>query len=58
MCPACVPGDREMPSRRPAHNQCPLQLAESKRFHQQEYFEFPQRADIGTGPLNAHLAPS
>jgi hypothetical protein len=46
-----------MPSRRPAHNQRPLQLAESN-FHQQEYLEFPQRADIGTGPLNAHLAPS
>jgi hypothetical protein len=35
-----------------------FQLAESKRFHQQEYLEFPQRADIDTGPLNAHLAPS
>jgi hypothetical protein len=26
--------------------------------HQREYLEFPQCADIGTGPLNAHLAPS
>jgi hypothetical protein len=47
-----------MPSRRPAHNQHPLQLAESKRFHQQEYLEFPQCANIGTGPKNAHLATS
>src|SRR5262249_10324922 len=31
---------------------------ESKRFHQREYLEFPQRADIGTGPLNAHVTPS
>src|SRR5690242_15636244 len=85
---ASVPGDREMPSRRPAHgaeDQHPLQLAErnrltpgpvgqravrdfpasreapratpEQRLHQREILEFPQRADIGTYLLNAHLVP-
>jgi hypothetical protein len=85
---AGVPGDREMPSRRPAHgteDQHPVQFAKrnrlmpgpvsqralrdfpasreapraapEQRFHQREFLEFPQRADIGTGLLNAHLVP-
>ena len=32
--------------------------APEQRFHLREFLEFPQHADVGTGLLNAHLAPS
>jgi hypothetical protein len=47
-----------MPSRRPAHGAEDQHAAPEQRFHQREFLEFPQHADIGTSLLNAHLAPA
>jgi len=44
---------RDFPASREAPGAAPEQ-----RFRQREFLEFPQHADIGTGLLNAHLAPS
>ena len=43
---------RDFPASREAPRATPEQ-----RFHQREILEIPQRADIGTNLLNAHLVP-
>jgi hypothetical protein len=47
----------QRPVRDLAAQRKPPRTAPEQRLHQRKFREFPQRADLGTDLLNAHLAP-